>query len=277
MQQFFNIIEAEFNIADIGDIDISSLSYSNFENDYNKLYNNIIDLIINTLNSINRDQPNAINLLEIFLNHYGDLISVFKNYTILPVDHETQIQIDAINKIISNKEELLTSIEFQHNELTNYLDAVKIISPGTQLKEIYDNLSKDYSNLTHNINTVTVNSEDIGSQTDFENWVNENFNKNKIALTIKHLLKTIYINPDEDINTSNFIPAPSENYLNINDKPALLQRYKDLTNEYYYESGRKTNLIKILNLIKTKIDAWSPIYNSDAINHYTCINVGSFI
>ena len=276
LQQFFNIIEAEFSIANIGNIDINSLSYSNFENDYNMPYNNIIDLIIGALNSLNEDQSNVINLLETFLNHYGNLISIFKNYTVLPVNHESQIQIDEINKNISNKEELLTSVQVQHNELTNYLDAIKIISPGTQLAEIYNNLSRDYSNLTHNINTVTVNSEEIGSQTDFENWVNENFNKNKIALTIKHLLKTIYSNPNEDINTSNFIPEPSGNYLDINNKSSLLQNYKDLTNEYY-ESGRKTNLIKILNLIKTKINTWSPIYNSDAINHYTCINVGSFI
>lgn len=277
LQQFFNIIEAEFNIADIGNINISSLSYSNFENDYNIPYNAIIDLIIGALNSLNEDQHNIISLLETFLDHYGDLVDTFKNYTILPVDHETQIEIDTTNKIVSNKEGLLTSVETQHNELINYLDAIKIISPGTKLNEVYKNLSKDYSNLTHNINTVTVSSEEVGSKADFENWVNKNFNKNKIALTIKHLLKTIYANPDEDINTSNFIPAPSENYLDINDKSALLQRYKDLTDEYYYESGRKTDLIKILNLIKTKINAWSPIYNSDAINHYTCINVGSFI
>ena len=188
--------------------------------------------------------------------------------------HEEKIIINTTNKTISNKEALLISIENQYNDIKKLLKAVKIVAPGSNLTETYNNLELDKSNLVFGVESIIVESADTGNKTDFDNWVSNNFNKNNIVKAIKHLVEISYT--ADQINTSNFIPEASTNYMAIANKELIIANYSNIIDDYY-SKNREGILSQILNNIKTKIQNWTPIYNSDAINHYTCINVGSFI
>lgn len=275
IEQFFNIIKSEFEIKDTYSLEVTTIENSDF---YINLYNNdIYDLLLTTEQKIYAGaEEDAITELKKVLNQYGAIIDTFKNYKVTSVEREEEIEIDRVNKTIKNRDDLISSIDNQYNEIKDFLDAVKIIQPGFNLTESYNNLGLDRTAIITNIENVTVESKTSSTDTNFNNWVNEKFIKNEIALAIKHLIKTIYQNPEEDINTSNFIPSPSENYLEIANKTEILNNYNSVINTYY-NNNREGVLSNILNNIKIKLQAWTPIYNSDAINHYTCINVGSFI
>lgn len=282
LSEFYNIIIAELQInnqyihADVTTKMTEQEYINKFNIDINDtIYENILleqyEIDEGKTMPLEQGIEDVKSRLKKYLDSYNNLIQQVKDSGFTCVTPPDSFIINQTNKIISNKTELQQSLLDQYNKSADYINMILIISPGASLQ--IQKLNTDYNTLSSNLEGVYVVVTATGSIEDFNKWVNDNFDKGKIAKTVKYLSNNTNITAD-NVNTNNYIPAPSEDYLSISNQDTLLTNYENARNLYQSRLGQ---LLSIFEEIKTLLYSWAPTYDSDAIRHYICINVGSFI
>lgn len=278
---FASIAIAETQISEvygIGDSANIKMTSTEYQTCMDEIFNIAYDQLLGT--DEERAQENFVPKLKLAYDQIFDDLMIFirkyescldkiaeRGFTCI-VPSISSFEVDTATGLLKNKQKLLDDLYLQYTKSQDYFNIVKTIVPGVN-QEVLTKINDDYTDLERRISNIVITKTQFADSNYFDNWVEQNFNADEIITLIVRL-----VNKDSD--ASKYIPTPTANYLDIDNKAALLAEYKAIEDEYL-QINRFGKLEKIIQEINNLVSAWVPSYDSTGIKHYVCINVGSFI
>ena len=278
---FIDIAIAETEICEtygIGDIENIRMTSSEYAQLINEIREIAYDNLLGT--DAERAQENFVPKLQLAYDQIFDDLMIFirkyekcldeiaeRGFTCI-VPSVSSFEVDTATGLLKNKQTILDDLYLQYIKSQDYFNIVKTLDPEAN-QEVLNKINDDYTDLESRISNIVITATESADSSDFNNWVEQNFNEDEIITLIVRL-----VNKSSD--ASKYIPTPTVNYLDINNKTELLAEYKAIEDEYL-QINRFGQLEKFIQEINNLVSSWVPSYDSTDIKHYVCINVGSFI
>ena len=218
------------------------------------------------LSPLAKAQEKSLTAFNALINDYLQIVQDFKQTGFVSLEPEETIIIDGINGVITNKDTLLESVQNEYSKVSNVISVIQSIWNTIDISLVINILNTNYGNIKEKLEEVKVLSNSYSTEEAFNIWKTENINEELLRKAV------YYINNSTDIE--NLIPIPTDNYMSISNLSAIQEEYINLENTY---NEREIALTNLFDNINTVLNNWLPAFSTTAIEHYICINVGSFI